>query len=106
MVSHTLLSVAIDTDVPEDHQLITFIPKLACTIQKPGQCVYVHCWGGHGRTGIVIATLLTLLYGITADHALHLTEAYHSKREEARSHSPQFSTQIEQVKRVSPLLKQ
>lgn len=92
--------------VPEDNQLVTFIPKLAHMVQEPGQCVYVHCWGGHGRTGIIIATLLTVLYGINADQALHLTEAYHSKREEARSHSPQNTIQINQVKRVSPLIKQ
>ena len=101
-----VFSVAIDRSVPEDHRLIAFIPKLACTIREPGECVYVHCWGGHGRTGIVIATLLIVLYGVTPDEALHLTEAYHSKREEARSHSPQTSFQFKQVKRVSPFLKQ
>lgn len=37
---------------------------------RAGEKLYVHCWGGRGRSGMVGATLLARLYGITADEAL------------------------------------
>ena len=81
------------------------IPKLADTIRDNNEIVYVHCWGGHGRTGIVIALLLSVLYDLDSEEALRLTELYHSKRIEARLHSPTTRAQINQVERLVILLK-
>jgi protein-tyrosine phosphatase len=36
-----------------------------------GETVYVHCWGGHGRTGTVIGCWL-VRYGTTAGDAIEL----------------------------------
>ena len=92
--------------VPKDEDLVQFIPQLADKIKQSSEVVYVHCWGGHGRTGIVIALLLTVLYDhVDEEEALRLTELYHSKRVEARLHSPQTTVQFEQVRRVAKVLK-
>jgi hypothetical protein len=29
-----------------------------------GEKMYIHCWGGHGRTGTLVATMLGRLYGL------------------------------------------
>ena len=44
-----------DTDVTSNEQLLTSLRTL---IQKllSGRVVYVHCWGGHGRTGTLICS--------------------------------------------------
>ena len=81
-----------------------FIPQLSSIVQQHDEVVYVHCWGGHGRTGIVIALLLVVLYNLNVEEALRLTELYHSKREQARSHSPQTGAQMDQVRRVAQQL--
>ena len=62
--------------------------------------MYVHCWGGHGRTGTVVALLLAFLYNLGADRALHLTELFHSQRVNRRSRSPQTRAQFDQVRRL------
>ena len=98
-LSSTLAPIP-DMSIIDDDTLINFIPHLAASVRQSNQCVYVHCWGGHGRTGVVIACLLASLYGINEEEALKLTQAFHSKREESRSHSPQTAPQFEQVRRV------
>ena len=88
----------------DDDALMQFIPQLSSIVQQHDEVVYVHCWGGHGRTGIVIALLLVVLYNLNVEEALRLTELYHSKREQARLHSPQTSAQMEQVRTVGKRL--
>ena len=38
--------------------------------------VFVHCFSGHGRTGIALATIAMLLCGADADNALQLSRIY------------------------------
>lgn len=45
-----------------------------------GEKVYVHCKGGHGRAGVMVACLLCLIHNIKPDEALHLTNEFHSNR--------------------------
>ena len=42
--------------------------------------IYIHCRGGHGRAGIVVACILAVYYDITADEALKKTRAFHQQR--------------------------
>jgi len=35
-----------------------------------GEKLYIHCWGGRGRAGLVGACFLREAYGISADEAL------------------------------------
>jgi predicted NAD-dependent protein-ADP-ribosyltransferase YbiA (DUF1768 family) len=63
-----------------------FIIKIANIIKNlsTGEKVYVHCKGGHGRSGIVVASLLCYLYKFTPSEALSKTTKYHSHRKEMR----------------------
>ena len=65
---------------------------------KEGEKIYVHCKGGHGRAGVVVATLLVLYRGVTPTDALLLTNQYHSQRKEMKERwrkigSPQTNSQ-------------
>lgn len=78
----------------------TLIVRLADIISqlKDGEKIYIHCKGGHGRAGVVVACLLCRLHNITASEALILTRAYHNNRPEMSSRmrkmgSPQTNTQ-------------
>lgn len=35
-----------------------------------GEPMYLHCWGGRGRAGVVAACLLRYAYGLSAEEAL------------------------------------
>ncbi|PRW34077.1 MAP kinase phosphatase 6 [Chlorella sorokiniana] len=68
-----------------------------------GERMYIHCWGGHGRTGTLIATMLGRLYGITCASALRFTQAFHDSRKFPQGvRSPQTTVQVAQVKRLLP----
>jgi len=63
-----------------------FIIKIGTIIKKikKGEKIYVHCKGGHGRSGIVVACLLCYLYKMTPADALSKTSMYHNHRKEMR----------------------
>ncbi|KAL6781468.1 hypothetical protein ACKKBG_A11270 [Auxenochlorella protothecoides x Auxenochlorella symbiontica] len=68
-----------------------------------GERLYVHCWGGHGRTGTVIATMLGRLYHLPVATALRYTQAFHDTRRYPQGvRSPQTPVQIAQVRRLLP----
>lgn len=46
--------------------------------------VYVHCKGGHGRSGVVVACLLCLYYKISPEEALEITRECHQQRKVMR----------------------
>ena len=65
--------------------------------------VYVHCFGGHGRAGIVAACMLGLAYGLSPAEALARTQRAHDERADPawpladKQLSPQTEVQREQV---------
>jgi len=66
-----------------------------------GECVYLHCWGGHGRTGTVVAVTLGLMYGLSNAEALVRTQLYHDLRIcSLNVPSPQTPQQRRQVERI------
>jgi protein tyrosine phosphatase len=46
-------------------KVVALAQKLVRDIAE-GQVIYLHCWGGHGRTGTVVCIMLHLLYGVSA----------------------------------------
>jgi hypothetical protein len=80
---------------------------LICPVQQllpPGPalmlpCVTcVHCRGGHGRTGTLVATMLGRLYGLPYSTALRYTQGYHDTRVYPQGvRSPQTAVQRAQV---------
>ncbi len=91
----------IDRTAPTDiHSFSTFIVAAMNTIHKlgPGEKVYIHCKGGHGRAGVVVACLLARLRGLSGSQALKATLKYHNDRPEMTSRmrkmgSPQTRSQ-------------
>ena len=73
--------------------------------QATGQSIYVHCWGGRGRAGLVSACLLSLLYPtVDATAILDLVQAGYDSRAGsedmplALSKSPQTESQRQFVR--------
>lgn len=73
-----------DMKVPTDYiQFSSFIVYLDDILKhlKGNQKIYVHCRGGNGRSGVVVACLLMRHHPrLTALDALQLTSKYHSER--------------------------
>lgn len=80
--------------------LRTLIYALAERV-RAGEVLYVHCWGGKGRAGLVCACLIANLYEIGAEEALARVQAYCSLRNEgvgATLRSPETEEQKQQVR--------
>lgn len=76
-----------DHQVPEDRRLFaSFIVKLADIIYglNKGELIYIHCKGGHGRSGVVVASLLCYIFNMTPTESLEHTTMYHSHRKSMR----------------------
>lgn len=64
----------------------SFIVKLSDIILGlgEGEIIYVHCKGGHGRSGVVVACLLSFLFNMEPSQALARTSIYHNNRKDMR----------------------
>jgi ribA/ribD-fused uncharacterized protein len=86
--SHNYISFPItDHQIPEDrHAFAAFIVGLADIIYnlKNKELMYIHCKGGHGRAGIVVASLLCCIFNMSPMDALEHTTMYHSNRKSMR----------------------
>lgn len=54
----------VDCGVTDDDRVLQLCRKLVLDITK-GEVIYLHCWGGHGRTGTVVSIMLHLMYGVS-----------------------------------------
>jgi len=90
---------------PDDTKLLEFVKELISLIQK-GEKLYIHCWAGRGRTGIIVACLLGVLYSIPAMEALQRTNMYYKQREVNFFDSPEYHPQKMQVIRVIQMYEQ
>lgn len=100
--NYTYISFPIyDRNIPKNlKQFSVFILELARIIKTLSKSnkMYIHCRGGHGRCGIVVACLLCYIMNITPADALKRTNHYHSNRVTMRNKwrkigSPQTKTQ-------------
>lgn len=89
-----------DCKVPSEADAWTQVEALVREMEM-GRTVYVHCRGGHGRTGVVVSLLLAVVYHCTAFEALERCGKLHATRE-SRSHlpSPQTSEQRNLIHRL------
>ena len=62
-----------------DEVTIQFVEELASMVYA-GEVLYIHCRGGHGRTGLISAQLMMALYGIPQDEAIENINFYHQTR--------------------------
>lgn len=76
-----------DNNIPEDiPKFKEFVYHLSEKINnlKTGEKVYIHCKGGHGRSGMLVACILCYLQNIFPETALQMTTLAHSQRENLR----------------------
>jgi len=76
-----------DRKIPEDWKSFAQLVVEICNIIKAldnGKKIVIHCKGGHGRSGVLVACILAHFHGIPAEEALRQTNHYHSKRQEMR----------------------
>jgi ribA/ribD-fused uncharacterized protein len=72
-----------DRKVPQNWKdFAKFIIILSDIIKKlqNKELVYLHCKGGHGRSGVVVACLLCYIFNMTPEQSLEHTTKSHSRR--------------------------
>jgi len=89
-----------DRKTTDDNLVIPFVQKLAKYIQDE-KILYVHCWGGHGRTGTIVSILLHLLWKINPEESMAYCQKTHDLRKlPVTISSPETPDQREQVTRI------
>ena len=69
-----------DRKVPEDvREFCALVIHLTRKIRE-GEKIYIHCKGGHGRAGLLVAAILCHLHKITPKESLIMTSEYHATR--------------------------
>lgn len=76
-----------------------------CDILKAGGKMYLHCKGGHGRSGVVVAAVLGVYHDLGAEEALAMTYKFHQNRKVMRDRwrmigSPQTYAQKEFIRQL------
>ena len=69
----------VDQNVASDDQTAMLALRLYRRLEE-GEALYIHCRGGHGRTGTVCALLLGLVFNLAGPEALALYQALHDCR--------------------------
>lgn len=82
-ISYPINDLSVPTDCFTFTQFIYQICEIIINL-KEDEKIYVHCKGGHGRSGIVVACILHELVFKDVDEALEHTMIAHSKRLEMR----------------------
>jgi protein-tyrosine phosphatase len=73
-----------DNNIPNNfNEFKEFIISLVNAILdlNSEQKIYIHCKGGHGRSGMIVACLLCYLLNINPEKSLQITTQAHSERE-------------------------
>jgi hypothetical protein len=52
---------------------------------KDGERIYVHCKGGHGRSGMIVCCVLCIMYGMTPSKSIQEVTHGHRQRHEIGS---------------------
>lgn len=89
----------VDQNVADDDLVSEFIEQLLGRIAG-GEVLYIHCHGGHGRTGTICSLLLGRLYGLSGEDALTWYKRLHNMRSSPVFTAPLFPPQMNQVKRL------
>ena len=85
-----------DMDIPTKTMLHTILYTITKELSS-GKRVYLHCWGGHGRTGTVVGSWL-VSEGMSADEALVQIKTQRLMTTFGDAPSPQTPEQIEVIK--------
>ena len=87
-----------DMSIPGSHEQTRAILDTIDRVRDEGGIVYLHCWGGIGRTGTIVGCWL-VRHGMTSDKALdRVAELWASRPDSAWSTSPQTEPQFRYVR--------
>jgi ribA/ribD-fused uncharacterized protein len=97
-----------DRKIVDDETVIKYINSIQKIYDKKRSKIYIHCKGGHGRTGTIVALLLCKLFPFSALESLSYTAIAHytrwlygiKRKDEKILRSPQTVPQFAQVKRL------
>lgn len=91
----------VDGSVGPDTKVSAFVDEVEAAF-RAGRVLYVHCWGGHGRTGTIISLLLNRLYpGMESGGAMRRVQLAHDQRRYPQGkRSPDTPIQRQQVRRM------
>jgi len=73
------------------------IHRFIDTSLQQGDSVYIHCWGGHGRTGLVVGTWLVHAGLVSGAEAIEAIRFLRRNMEDAYYPSPETGEQIQMV---------
>jgi hypothetical protein len=69
-----------------------------------GETMYLHCMGGHGRTGTIVCLLLYQLYKIDGYTSMEFCQKFHDSRIKTKNFkSPESSEQRNQIYRIATI---
>jgi len=93
-----------DCDITDDDTTLRLAKKLVKAIYE-GEVIYLHCWGGHGRTGIIVCIMLHLMFNLSSQECLLLCQKLHNMRlYDLGVSSPQtFHQRIQVIRIISKL---
>jgi len=95
-----------DNSVPESKKIPQFCSLIIYLVKmiNSGKKIYIHCKGGHGRSGVLVACIFCYKYNMKVSQSLymtnqcHLTRSVHARRPHMNNYwiskgSPQTETQ-------------
>ena len=98
-----------DFSVLNDTSLVSIIAELQRIITDPGRILYVHCMGGHGRTGTVCISLLAAVEGRDVESAIEEFRRRHRSRRgchgDCRHKLPEAKCQSKQLHATTSSMK-
>lgn len=90
-----------DYGITDDERILRLAQQIVDDLRSTEEVFYIHCWGGHGRSGTLVALILTLL-GVCSEDALeHVSVCHRKRKHNGNIASPQTWEQIEQVRRLA-----
>lgn len=88
-----------DVSVPNSPEMMKQTLRMIRSARQRGKAVYIHCWGGKGRTGTVAGCLLSELNGKSGDGALDaLGERWQACAKASYAESPETDEQRQYVR--------
>jgi protein-tyrosine phosphatase len=96
-ISHQRIPIR-DLGIPSSNTMTAILDAIDKAIND-GRCVYVHCWGGVGRTGMVVGCYF-VRHGYTNEQALEKVDQLYKTRPMNFYHlrSPETDEQVEFVR--------
>ena len=98
-------NLSVPISIEDTYKLIQTISEIS--LQGNGRKVYIHCYGGVGRTGMIVACLLSYYYHDYDYECVmgRFQEAYKNYTKSAYMNAPETTTQREFIKQLIQFMK-